>query len=104
MRNRITPTTVLLYSTLVLLAAAFLLPAYLTLVTSLKVPGDISLPQSWDLPPTVNWASFSEAVALLKPNIINSLILTVSATILSTLLGSLPAGSGTAVSGLPDTE
>lgn len=89
MKPRISPGTFALYGGLLLLAAVYLLPAYLTLVTSLKFPGDISLPQSWDLPPTVNYASFADAIALLKPNIINSVILAVSATLLSTVLGSL---------------
>jgi glucose/mannose transport system permease protein len=78
-----------LYSVLILLAIAYLLPVHLTLITSLKYPGDISLPQSWQLPPEVNFSSFSEALTLLKPNIVNSLILTVSATFFSTVLGSL---------------
>lgn len=89
METRITFRTFALYGVLLLLAAAYLIPAYLTLVTSLKFPGDISLPQSWDLPPTVNYGSFTEAMALLKPNIVNSVILAVSATLLSTVLGSL---------------
>lgn len=89
MKSRITPGTIGLYSVLILLAAVYLLPAYLTLVTSLKFPIDISLPQSWDLPPNVNYGSFADAVALLKPNIINSVILAISATLLSTVLGSL---------------
>ena len=89
MNSRVSVSTCALYGVLLLLAAAYLLPAYLTLITSLKFPGDISLPQSWDLPPTVNYGSFSEAIALLRPNIINSIILAVSATLLSTILGSL---------------
>ncbi len=89
MKPRISIGTFALYGGLLLLAAVYLLPAYLTLVTSLKFPGDISLPQSWDLPPTVNYGSFADAIALLKPNIINSVILAVSATLLSTVLGSL---------------
>ncbi len=89
MKSRLTPSTFALYGVLLLLAAAYLLPAYLTLITSLKFPGDISLPQSWDLPPTVNYGSFYEAITLLKPNILNSVILAVSATLLSTVLGSL---------------
>ena len=88
-RSRVSLATLGLYATLVLLAAAYLLPLYLTLITSLKFPGDISLPQSWQLPPTVNYGSFSDAFALLKPNIVNSLILTISATFFSTVLGSL---------------
>jgi glucose/mannose transport system permease protein len=79
----------LLYATLTLLALAYLLPAYMMVVTALKMPANISLSSSWQLPVPLNWASFSEAVALLKPNLINSLILAISATILSTVLGSI---------------
>ncbi len=46
MKPRISLGTFALYGGLLLLAAVYLLPAYLTLVTSLKFPGDISLPQS----------------------------------------------------------
>jgi len=89
MKATFAPTTILLYAVLVLLALCYLMPVYLTLVTSLKFPADISLPQSWQLPPETNWASFPEAFALLKPNIVNSFILTISATFLSTTIGSL---------------
>ena len=89
MKTRIAPTTVLLYATLVLLALCYLLPVYLTLITALKFPADISLPQSWQLPPETNWGSFADAFELLRPNIVNSFILTISATALSTTIGSL---------------
>jgi glucose/mannose transport system permease protein len=79
----------LLYAALVLLALVYLLPAYMTVVTALKLPAEISLPRSWDLPTAPNWAGFAEAVALLKPNFINSIVLTVCATLLSTVLGSI---------------
>jgi glucose/mannose transport system permease protein len=85
----ITPGTILLYGTLTVLALFFLMPAYMAVVTALKLPQDISLPTSWELPPIFNWASFSEAIELLKPNFINSIILTITATIGSTVLGSL---------------
>lgn len=81
--------TLLLYVTLFLLAVAYLLPAYLALVTALKLPGEITLPNSWDFPAEMNWNSFSEAFTLLKPNIANSIILAIVATSLSTLLGSM---------------
>ncbi len=79
----------LLYATLTVLALAYVLPAYMMVVTALKMPANISLPRSWQLPIPLNWSSFSEAVALLKPNFINSVVLTVCATILSTVLGSI---------------
>ena len=80
---------ILLYGALILLALAYLLPAYMTVITALKLPAEISLPRLWDLPAAPNWAGFSEAVALLKPNLINSIVLTVCATLLSTVLGSI---------------
>lgn len=89
MKARFSPLTLLLYATLALLSIAYLMPVYLTLITSLKFPADISLPQSWQLPPQINYSSFSEAFELLRPNIVNSVILTISATFLSTMLGSL---------------
>lgn len=89
MNRKITFSTISLYAVLILLAAVYLLPAYLTVITSLKMPGDISLPRSWEVPTTLNLSSFSDAFNLLKPNIINSFILTLTATFFSTVLGSL---------------
>lgn len=88
-KSAITPGSVLLYATLIVLALFFLMPAYMAAVTALKLPQDISLPTSWELPPIFNWGSFAEAIELLKPNFINSLILTLAATAGSTVLGSL---------------
>lgn len=87
--RKTTPGTVLLYATLVALSLFFLMPAYMALVTALKMPADISLPSAWEWPDVINWASFSEAIALLRPNFINSIILTLCATAGSTVLGSL---------------
>ncbi len=89
MNRKITLSTIALYAVLLLLAAAYLLPAYLTVITSLKMPGDISLPRSWELPAALNLSSFGDAFNLLRPNIVNSLILTVTAIFFSTVLGSL---------------
>lgn len=89
MVRKISPATIALYGVLILLAIGYLLPAYLAVVTALKFPADISLPTSWELPPEVNYASFPEALRLLKSNIVNSVILVIVATALSTLLGSL---------------
>jgi glucose/mannose transport system permease protein len=89
MKPRFSLSTLAFYGILVLLALAYLLPAYLTIITALKLPGEINLPTSWDLPATANYSSFSEALQLLRPNIVNSIILTLSATFFSTILGSL---------------
>lgn len=87
--RKITAGSLFRYSTLTLLALLFLMPAYMAVVTALKMPADISLPTAWEFPAVINWASFSQAIDLLKPNFINSIILTVCATVGSTVLGSL---------------
>ncbi|MDD3313052.1 carbohydrate ABC transporter permease [Pseudodesulfovibrio sp.] len=87
--RKFSPGSVLLYGTLALLALFFLMPAYMAVVTALKLPADISLPTAWEFPETLNWASFSQAIDLLRPAFVNSIILTLSATAGSTVLGSL---------------
>ncbi|MCG8531961.1 MAG: carbohydrate ABC transporter permease, partial [Desulfovibrionales bacterium] len=89
MTRKLSPGAVLLYGILAVMVILYLLPAYMALVTALKIPAEISLPTAWEWPASVNWSSFSEALLLLKPNLVNSLILTISATALSTVLGSL---------------
>ena len=89
MKQTFTPARAAMYLILIVLAALYLMPAYLAMVTALKFPAEISLPQSWQFPEQLNFASFSQAFSILKPNIVNSVILTICATALSTLLGSL---------------
>ena len=87
--RKLTLGNVLLYGTLTLLALLFLMPAYMAVVTALKFPADISLPTAWEFPDNINWGSFGQAIALLRPNFVNSIILVLCATAGSTVLGSL---------------
>jgi glucose/mannose transport system permease protein len=87
--RKFTLGNVFLYGTLALLSLFFLMPAYMAAVTALKLPGDISLPTAWEWPSVINWSSFSDALVKLKPDFINSLILTICGTAGSTVLGSL---------------
>ena len=80
---------ILLYVTLVIVAVVYLTPIYMTVITALKSAGDINLDTAWQIPTHLNWGSFSQAYAKLGPNIVNSIILAVTATILSSMLGSL---------------
>lgn len=89
MNAKINVKNISYYGVLAILVILFLMPAYMAIVTALKQPGDITLPTSWQLPATLNWSSFSEAFSMLRPNLVNSLILTICATAGSTLLGSL---------------
>ena len=80
---------ILLYVTLVGLSLLFLMPAYMTVITALKAPEEIQLDTAWNPPRSLSWQSFAEAVEKLGPNALNSLILAVTATVLSAMLGSL---------------
>ena len=79
----------LTYLLLVLAAAFFLLPVYLVVVTAFKLPADIRLATTWQLPPIWNWDSFVVAWRAFSPQLRNSLVLTVTATAGSAILGSL---------------
>ncbi|OEU67094.1 MAG: ABC transporter permease [Desulfovibrio sp. S3730MH75] len=87
--SKITLGTISMYGALFFLALFFLMPAYMAIVTALKPPAEINLSTAWELPSKFHWSSFSDALSLLKSNIISSVILTVCATTLSTVLGSL---------------
>jgi len=87
--TKITWARVLLYATLITVAAVYVMPIYMTVITALKNPADINLDTAWQVPPHLNWGSFSQAYDKLGPNIMNSVILAVTATILSSMLGSL---------------
>jgi glucose/mannose transport system permease protein len=80
---------VLVYTLLGLATLFFLLPVYLVVITALKEPVDIQLSSTWALPDPWHWQSFSVAWTAFAPRLRNSLILAVSATVGSALMGSL---------------
>lgn len=77
------------YSMLFGASLFFLLPVYLVVITAFKEPAAISLQTTWQLPPTWHWQSFVQAWDAFLPKLQNSLVLTISATLLSAILGSL---------------
>lgn len=78
-----------IYIVLMLLALVYLLPVYMTAVTSLKSPAEINLPTAWSLPSAIHWAGYTTAWSEFAPQLKNSLALAVFATALSTVLGSM---------------
>ena len=86
---RLRPGRIAVYALLAVAAAFFLLPVYLVIITALKRPAEISLSNTWRLPQRANWQSFATAWETFAPKLRNSLILTVTATTGSALLGSL---------------
>jgi glucose/mannose transport system permease protein len=88
---------VLLAGPLVLAAAFYLLPFYMLVVTSMKSFAEVSLAQMWALPSSLSFSSFVQAwqgnpahgLRGLNANFLNSVKLTVPATVLSAWLGSM---------------
>jgi len=86
-----------LYLTLIAFAVAYLIPVYLLIITGMKSFAEVSLYHMWDLPSGFHFDSFSKAwlgsqqegFRGLGVNFMNSIYLTVPATILSAMLGSI---------------
>jgi len=79
----------LVYFFLILLALVFVVPLYMMLTTAFKDPSVINLETAWHLPPALHWQSFTQAWDTFLPTLRNSFVLTISATLLSAILGSL---------------
>lgn len=67
----------------------FLLPIYALLVTGFKSFQEVSLARMWDLPSGLHIDNFRMAFAALEPHLLNSLSLSLTATVISAVLGSL---------------
>ncbi len=86
-----------IYAVLILAAAVYLMPIYVLLVTSMKSFAEVSLSRMWALPSGVHFSSFAQAwegsaaqgFRGLGTNFLNSVKLTVPATLLSAFLGSM---------------
>lgn len=74
---------------LLLCAAFFLMPMYVMVVTGLKQSQNVSLSTMWNLPAQISGGGFGEAWNKLSPSLWNSFQLTIPATILSSILGSI---------------
>src|ERR1700730_11267244 len=61
----------------------FLMPIYVMVVTGLKESTNVSLSTMWNLPQRLNGGGFLEAWRRLYPNLGNSLLLTIPATVIS---------------------
>ena len=98
MSRRFDPMRIGIYVLLVLFAGLFLVPVYVMLVSSLKTFAEVQdLSRLWSLPAGFTVESFSAAwsgipekgLRGLSQNLLNSVNLTIPATILSSMLGSL---------------
>lgn len=92
---KIQPLRVLLYFLLLGFAAYYLMPVYVLVATSLKSFAEVNLYRMWDPPRTFSVESFRRALfggmgyQGLAPNLVNSVIMVIPATVISAALGSL---------------
>lgn len=80
---------VIIYAVLVAFALYFLMPIYVLVITALKPYADVSVQRMWELPQGLYLESFSVAWSKVSPNFINSIMVTVPAAIISSLIGSV---------------
>jgi len=87
---------VLIYAVLALFAVFYLMPVYVLMVTGMKSFAEVSLSRMWNPPSGLHFHSFIRAwvgkpgiYRGLSKNFMNSVYLTVPATIISAMLGSI---------------
>ena len=96
--TRFSPSRIAIYLLLILFAIIFLIPVYVMLSSSFKTFTEVQdLSKMWSLPSSINLDSFKAAwsgipekgLRGLNRNLLNSILLTVPATIISSMLGSM---------------
>lgn len=80
---------IVMIAVLVFFALFYLMPIWVMLITGLKSFDEVNLATMWHLPSSLDFDGFTAAIQTLAPNLLNSLLLTVPAAILSSLLGSM---------------
>ena len=79
----------LLWLVLLCALAFYALPLYVMVANGLKAATDVSLATMWKLPASLGLGGFPEAWRMLSPNLRNSLVMVISAAVISSLIGSL---------------
>jgi glucose/mannose transport system permease protein len=80
---------VLIWLALVLALLFYILPLYVMVVNGLKDAQNVSVATMWNLPSHLSGGGFVEAAQRLWPNMRNSFLMVIPATILSSFFGSL---------------
>ncbi|RQP12224.1 MAG: carbohydrate ABC transporter permease [Microbacteriaceae bacterium] len=77
------------YVILALFALAFLLPLYVMVTASLKPARDAGIDGMWLLPQVIDFSGLATAWERISPNMLNSVVLVIPATIISSMIGSI---------------
>ncbi len=75
------------YLLLFAFACFFLMPVYVLVVTALKDPVQVSVSRMWELPQSLSLNGFREVWPKLRPGLVNSVLLAVPVSIISSVLG-----------------
>jgi glucose/mannose transport system permease protein len=79
---------IIIYLLLVICLILFLVPVYILIITSVKNFSEVTAATMWKFPRVLDFEGFLNAFDKLKGNIMNSLYMTIPATLISALLGS----------------
>ena len=83
------PGGLLIWLALILAFLFYIMPVYVMVVNGLKEATNVSLTTMWNLPGNIQGGGFVEAARKLWPNMQNSFLMVIPATIISSFLGSL---------------
>lgn len=78
-----------IYLVLTAFAAYFLMPFYVMVITGLKPFADVNVTRMWEFPTSIEFGGFAKAWSTVAPNFWNSIVVTVPAAIISSLIGSI---------------
>lgn len=78
-----------IYLVLIAFAAFYAMPFYVMFITGLKPYADVDLTRMWELPKGLYFGSFLTAWQRVSPNFWSSVIITVPATLISSMIGSV---------------
>lgn len=89
MTSKFFPAKYWLYIPLVGMAIFYLLPMYVMLATGFKSFDEVNLNTMWVLPRGIAFSNYIEAWNKLSPSLLNSFMMVIPATLISSALGSL---------------
>jgi glucose/mannose transport system permease protein len=88
-RSSLPRTTIARYIILSIFAIAFVVPLYVMVSASLKTTQDAGIEKMWQLPIPIDLKGVATAWQRLSPNLLNSFLVVIPATVLTSLVGAL---------------
>jgi glucose/mannose transport system permease protein len=78
-----------IYLVLLAFALYYFMPIYVLIITGLKPLKDVSMIRMWELPKGIYFDSFTTAWGLVSPNFRTSVMITIPAALISSMIGSI---------------